>query len=110
MIRHEQVPITLTAGGGGTVTTTRPVAGLIYEVRGASPALGTATYTITRAGDGGTILAGSQISPWSAHPRGQVNAGGSAVALIPCDDHIRVAATGGPASGAGTIHIYYREG
>lgn len=107
MIRHEQVVVTTDASGAGTATTTRSIAGLVYEVRGATPALGTATYTITRKGDGGTILTGSQIAPWSVHPRGQVNSGGSAVAHIPCDDHVRVVLASGPASQSGTVHVYY---
>lgn len=102
------IPITLDGSGAGTSTSPRPVIGEILEVRGATPALGTATYTITRLETGGTILAGSQISPFTAYPRGLVNAGGSAVALIPCDEMVRVQVASGPASQAGTIHVYYK--
>lgn len=109
----QRVTATYTTDGSGAATcySKWPVLGEICEIR--QPAGGTATYTITRAETGGTILAATGlVGPFSVNPRATVvttaNAGGTAIGLIPCDEQVKVVLASGPASTAGTVHIIYR--
>lgn len=112
---RERVTMTLDGSGGGTVVSTRPVSGVVAEVRlvGSTSFLGTGTVTITRLVDGGTVLAGALGNgPWSRSPHQTVSTqtGGSvgADAPIPIDGYVQVVVAGGGAAAVGTVDVYAR--
>lgn len=128
-IARYAVEVTSDASGAGTATTPYPVSGEIVEVRvpNAGTALmsgGTADLTITRATDGGTVFAGSNVAPpFQYAPRQQVHTttGGTTnyasgvgpvvdPAGIPVDDYLTVTVAQGLASQSATVYIHVREG
>ena len=90
--------VTTDSAGAGTATTAYPLNGHVEEVRyGGTLLAGTATFTLTRVGDGGTILAyTATAAPWSRAPLQPVHAAVAGGALV--------AATGGSAL-AGPIPV-----
>lgn len=96
--------VTTVADGSGTATTAYPLSGYVDEVRyGGTILAGTATFTLTRAADGGTILFyTATAAPWSRSPRQPVHAsvnggplvaatGGSALAdRVPVDGYVQL--------------------
>lgn len=120
MIR-EAVSLTLSAGGGGTVQTSRPLWGCISEIRynGGTAFIGTGTATFTRADDDGAILAvapGTAGVPFSYAPRqdthtqtaGTVTYDGTNIVndKIPLDGYVQIVVLGGGSVQTGTFHIY----
>jgi len=119
MVRRTPIVVATDAAGAGTALSPWPVSGLVVEVRlpdaGSTLTVGgSADFTVTRVGDGGTVLAvTSQAAPFEFYPRktGHTTAGGSvgADALIPVDDYLQAVVAQGAASASGTLYIHTRE-
>ncbi len=121
-ISRVDIPVTTVATAAGTATSFYPLNGQVEEVRisAASTALttgGTATLTITRANDGGTILAVTSVSaPAQWQPRNFIHTvvGVSGTVLAqdgpPVDDYVQVVVTQGGTSVTGTVNIYLETG
>lgn len=114
-MKRVRLGMTLNDAGGGTCTSDAPVWGDIAEVRynGGTAFVGLGTVTITRAEDGGTVLAGSTGNgTWSyapvqtTHTRALAAAG--TVSDIPVDGYLRMVVTGGGSAASGTVDVYVR--
>lgn len=114
-MKRVSIPLTLNGSGAGTADSDAPVWGDVAEVRynGGTAFIGLGTVSLTRAVDGGTILAGSTGNgTWSyapvqtTHTRALAAAG--TVSDIPVDGYMRLVVTGGGASASGTIDVYVR--
>lgn len=111
-VRIEAISVT---GPGGTAVS-GPICGEILEVRYGGTLLNAATkttdYTLTRVGDGGTILAlTDQDGPWQFAPREAVHTtaggGGTVTGYIPVEGHLQlVIAQGGTATD--DVSVFYR--
>lgn len=125
-VRKLPIRVETNAFGAGTVVSEMPVSGFILEVRSGAQGTaldsgGTADYTFTRKGDGGTILAvTNQTSPWQYQPRPATHSitGGTtnyaagvgpvlSPAGVPCDDYVQVVIAQGGTSVAGTVFVHY---
>lgn len=120
---RDTIVITAGASGAGTAYSSRPIAGDIISVRLAGTALGgTADFTLTREGDGGTVLVVTNgQGPWQYQPRDAVHStsgGTTAYNLgtgpvftdyIPSADYLKLTVAQAAASAAGTVFIHYRE-
>lgn len=127
MIDRTQITGTTNAWGGGTFTSPVPVVGEILEVRCPSTywdsAGGTTDYTLTRLGDGGTILKlTNQSGPWQYQPRGTAHtlaggtvgyAAGFGPVLVdngaPVVDYLQLAVVQGGTAVAGTVVVHFRR-
>lgn len=115
-VRRADVTLKTNASGAGTATAS--VAGLIHEVRYGGTILNDeakADFTITRYGDGGTILALSSVAgPWQRAPRQTIHTdtGGTIQAsgpldYIPVEGQIQIVIAEGAASVEDTISVFY---
>lgn len=123
-MRCVQVPITTNAAGGGTAQTA-PVSGrvVLFRLPQTSPLTvgGSADFTITRANDGGTILALTNVQAAAGieYPvaLGAVTTAGGTTAYntgvgpvltpgVPVDGHINVVVAQGALSASGTAFLY----
>lgn len=125
-IRRAEISVTTDASGAGTASS-RPISGLLREVRLGGTALnngGSADFTITRDGDGGTVLAVTNLDgAWSRSPRqlihsstgGTLDTGGLTSAItaqvgeIPIEGSVRVVVAQGAPSKTDTVYVFYGD-
>ncbi len=121
-IKGYAIQVTTGTTAKGTATYFEPICGQVEEVRiaGASTALttgGSATLTVTRANDGGTILAVTSVAaPAQWQPRNFVHTvvgvNGTVLAQDgpPVDDNLVFVVTQGGTSVTGTVNFYVETG
>ena len=122
----ERIAFAITTGSNasGTATSPYPVQGRILEwvcPTASGTALfgpgATATFTVTRDGDGGTVLAQTAISaPFSRPARQLVTSTTGATAIgydlttgVPSADYLTAVVTQGGTSTSGTVYMLYER-
>jgi hypothetical protein len=121
VIRKETLVVTADAAGAGTAVSVAPIVGEILSVRLAGTALGgTADFTLTRDGDGGTVLVVTNgAGPWQYQPREAAHStaggttsyslgSGALTEGVPSADYLRLVVVQAAANAGGTVHIHYR--
>lgn len=120
MIKRESITLTADASGAGTAKSSRPIIGEILSVRCGGTAFGgTADFTVTREGDGGTVLVATNAAgPWQFQPReaAHTTSGGTTsysvgsgvlTENIPSADYLKIVVAQAAPSSSGVIHIHY---
>ena len=103
------------AGGTVTLTSTRPINGLVVGVRNDSAAWGgTADYNFYRAAEygGGTVLSlTNQAGPFEAVVGGSVSGLGTGQAAygVACPGYLKLDLIQATGPVAGTVHVYYTK-
>lgn len=122
MIRKTTITLTTDGVGAGTAMSNGPVEGEILSVRCGGTALGgTADFTLTREGDGGTVLVVTNgAGPWQYQPRESVHTTsggttsysiGSGVISegIPSADYLKLVVAQATPNATQTVHVHYRD-